>query len=712
MPGVVRLIPPEGGAAREVPADQAQALIDRQWKPETTEQRVTSTVDAARSDYYSSPQAKVATAGLGVARGITGGGSDALIRAVGGNDARATAEALRSENPYLSAATEIIGSMGPGAGTLAEKAGQRVARGIGEASTVAKLASSGIKTATEGAILGAGSGVSDLSLSADPITLERAASVIGSNALYGGATGGAIGVVSKGAEIGLQRAKSALDKVAINGTGTVADDIARLDRKGLKAAEKTEVEAIEAARVPERAKVADDLSAFRKELKEQKVWLAAKGSEDAEIKGAAINKRLLKADKRLDNLLDDPKILAENPKSALSALRTQEAALDDLVNKHGPKLRESFAADTSGVRAAALDSASAALERNRALQTRISDLAAKPVSERLSQIGEAVEALSHPKPTASAGDALGSLALGHMVGAATGVPLLGPVVVAGKAVAGVVKKLGVNSAEMAKRGSKAIDAFLNVGSKAAPYAVPAATKVLGAVRYSDKQRPAAKVNESKLASVYRQRSEEIRSQTQPGPEGALMHPAARQQLAARLAPIAAANPIAADRIETIAARRIEFLASKLPKRPDVGGLPLGGADHWQPSDMEMRTFARYAAAVEDPQAVVERLAHGSITPEDVEAMKAVYPEMHAEITSQIMMRLGDLRKQLPYERRLALSIFSGVPVDPAMHPQVLAVLQGSFDEEGTEHGQVAPKPQPQFGSVSKPSPTPAQERAG
>jgi hypothetical protein len=93
----------------------------------------------------------------------------------------------------------------------------------------------------------------------------------------------------------------------------------------------------------------------------------------------------------------------------------------------------------------------------------------------------------------------------------------------------------------------------------------------------------------------------------------------------------------------------------------------------------MRTFARYAAAAEDPDSIVDRLAAGSITPEDAEVMREVYPEKYAQITAHIAAHLPELRASLPYQRRLALSIFSGVPVDPAMHPEVLSVLQAQFD---------------------------------
>jgi hypothetical protein len=719
----VKMIPETGGPAVDVPDDAVSIFAERGYTLQTNEARAAEVVESAREEYYTTPD-QLVTAGLaGVARGFTGGLSDVAARALGG---REQLEGLREHNPITSTVTEIGGAVSSlGVGGLAGRVGAKIA-GVG-GGAAKQIARSAAKAGTEGAIVGAGQGVSELALSSDPLTLERAASVIGSNALFGAVTGGAVGAVGKGVERTLVRAKSALDDVAAKGIGKagLADDVSKLDAKGLRAAQKTEMEAVEAARIPRRADLADELKSFRKELKEQKVWLAAKGVDDAEIKASAIGKRTLKADKQLDNLLDDPRALAENPKAALSSLRKQEAALDDLVNKHGDKLRASFADDVSGTRAKALDNAAVALERNRSLQTKIAELSGKPASKKLEQIAEAMEQISsgtqQPSAGGIAGDMLKGSIFGHVAGAFSGLPIVGPMIgakaasLAGKLVSG---KMGAASAEVAKRGSKAVGAFLSVADKLSPLtrAAPViATKVLSSVTYAEpkKQPKGSKPSkETTLASSYKARASEIQSQVAAGLDGTLqMRPSARAKMAARLAPVAAVNPLLADRMETIAARRLEFLASKLPKRPDVAGIPTG-PDRWQPSDMEMRKFARFAAAVEDPYAIVERLTDGSITPEDGETMRKVYPEIFADIQRQIVEALPRLRETLPYQRRLAMSLFSGVPVDPVLDPAILSRIQASYaSEEGTEGGQMAPRAEPAFGSVTKEEPTSAQSRS-
>jgi hypothetical protein len=598
--------------------------------------------------------------------------------------------------------------LGARAGSLATRGGTGLAR-------------AGVAGVIEGGVQGVGQTVSDVA-HMDDLSLENIGASLGSNVFYGGLAGGAAGLAARGIERGLSRAKTALNDIAakprLGALGDDTADLANLDKKGLRAAEKAELEAIETGRVAKRAEVADEIKAFRKELKDQKVWLATKGLDDAELKAAGIGKRTLDADRAMDKLLRDPKALAEDPRAALKQLRVQEAALDELVNTHGTRLRETvFAADTSGTRVKALDNAAIALEKNRSLQAKLGELASKPASPRLQAIADATEALNAPKPQ-PASNMLGDLAAGHVLGGLAGLPGLGTAVAVGRVAVPLVKKLVAGSAENAARSAKAVGAFLDVARKAERSAPVVASKVLGSVRYSQAQeeKRAAKAKGRKakaptLPEAFRARADEIRKSVEPTPDGNVqMRMDVRQQIASRLSPIRAANPIMADRLEAIAAKRIEFLASKLPRKPDLPGMSLG-PDTWQPSDMEMRAFARYVAAAEDPHGVVERLADGSVTPEDAETMKTVYPEMYADIQRQIMMQLGELRAKLPYNRRLALSIFSGVPVDPALDPRVLAALQGTYAQEpGTEGGIQAPRAEPAFGSISKPQGTPSERR--
>jgi len=733
------------------------------------------------------------TAGaLGVARGVTLGASDLAANALGVED---SVRGYQEAHPGISIATEIGGAVIPGlfsggaatAGTAARAGASLTRRMIAAAPSAlldragigaARIAGGGLRGAaargvTEGVVGGLATGVSQLALSEDPVDMERAVSVLSSQALFGGALGGGVSLVASAAGKGIARARIlAEDAGAKLGRGDVGivSDLYALDRKGLRAARDAtisslrkereasvvslkqdhaaEIVSLRDASVVDRAAAADEVVAYYRRSKEAYPWLATKGTTDRVLKQVwSVNER---ASNSLRRLTDNTKKLSRNPSLSLDALEMQEQALTALASKHDTLMAQiTKEGRQTGERATRLELIPELLASNRALQQRIavvSDSFRSPTSTRLTDLTDAIDAaktstLSSQRlqDISDAIDTVGERGKQGMIARSIetgltglGAGLLAPVtgyagaaMIAAKGAEAisdfVAQRLGRATAESGARISSAVGRFVEVGSRIASNAPPIAIKTLTRVAFSPdapEQRGSESApkapSDTPLVAAYRAREREILSQTRPGASGPEMRPTARQDLAARLGGVRAMSPIAADRMETIAARRLEFLAKKLPMRPEIAniGRTMSPFDRWRPSNFEIAQFARYVAAVEDPAAIVERLVDGSITPEDAEALRSVYPEIFSAIQMQIVESLPRLRATLPYARRLALSIFGGVPVDPALHPDVIAVLQANFAlEAGTEGGTQAPRPQPAFGSISKQEPTQAQARA-
>ncbi len=759
---MVNLVAPEGRVVA-VPAEQVQAHLDVGFRPESGAGAAQRVVGDVREERYGGALGKGAATLLGIARTATVGGTDVIANLTGDADAVA---AYREVNPGASLVGEIAGAFVPvGAGAAAGRLGARIAKTGEGAGAVTRAVRAGAGYGAEGAIMGAGQGVSELALSDDPLSIERVASVMSSNVLFGGATGGAVGMGGSAVGSVLRKAKGALDDFASK-TGSVSDDLADLDVKQLRTAREAEVDSLVAAQTQQKAALVDDLGAYRNTVKDANPWLVVTEGEASSL--------LTQSSKQLRNAMNDPVGLGKNPASVLKALRVQENALtkalgetDEITKrltsqnkKLAKELGEELAtlpdnldevvltgkharrygawADVkvpkagevrinrqkatefldaldggavAGSEAAALNRLPEVLDANRALQQRIEAATvskADLVSDRLKQIDDAKDALSAGGKKGMGEQMAGGAAYSTAASLTSAVPIIGPFLApfAGAKAAQIVGDgLGKAAKQQAQRMADGIGKFLSVGGKVAPAAPVLATKVLSAVAFGT-EKPAGK----SLPALYKARSAEVRAQVTMTPTGPQMSPAARQKMAAQLAPVRAANPLIADRIETQAAARLAFIASKLPKRPEVGGLPMG-PDRWQPSELEMRTWARYVAAAEDPGGVMDRLAAGRVTPEDAETMRTLYPEMLAELTQNLLEQLPTLKKTLPYERRLALSILTGVPVDPAMNPRILRVLQASFAAEpGTEGGTQAPMPQAQFGSVKNQEATPSQQR--
>lgn len=763
---------------------------------ETSQQRGKRERGQFLEDKYGGTSGMIRTGAEGILRGATAGISDAVARGLGADveDMRFRQEV----NQPIATVAEIGGAVVPGllsggagaAGTVARLTPAGRAAAIGEG--IAARGGFGRRAAgfaTEGAIQGAGQGLSSVALSDDEMTAERVIGAMSSGALMGGAVGAGAGVAASVAEKGLRKAKKLLDDVgakAKEAPGAIPDDLATLDKAGLRDARATE-------QVAGGERVATDFASYRKVVDEVDPLLVSEGGQ---------SKVLLRSKKSATGALDNPKGIVSRPSQLRDSLQREEKIFGELIEGREAKLAKLAAEDVAlakdldgilsgksadrrrlvyegdaatapgpmlqgklarrygemtgkkisataakegievaadevvalrealssgrlqGARAKSLGRIEEVLEHNRTLQKGIDDIL-NGSTPRLKEIAAAEDLLSAP---AAPKGMLERAAEGTIFSAVTAAiapvsGMLAPMVgakVAGKVTDLVFGRLGKAAGAAGKRSADAVSRLLDVGAKATRSAPVLATRTLTSTAFGPEPSKVARAMSAPskavravpvLLNAYRARESELRSQTTPGPDGApVMRPAARRQMAQQLSAVKALSPMLADRLETIQARRIEFLASKLPRQPGYSALR-AGPDTWQPSDMAMRAFARYAAAVEDPAGVEERLADGTLTPEDAEAYKAVYPERYADMKRQIIERLPELREKLPYARRLSLSIFMGVPVDPAMDPPILRVLQGQFAAEpGTGGGMSAPVAQPQFGSISKPEGTPSQER--
>lgn len=704
-----RILIKVGDATRSIDESQlgeARAQFGADFHVLGPDENANRIADEHKEDVYGGVAGKIVTLGANAASAATLSGSDALIRAGGGGDVLRN---LDEQNPITSTIGGIAGTLLPGGAIskIGKVAKEAVAVGK-EAGTVARVVSSGIGSAAEGTVMGFQQGVHELALSKDPINAERIASVVGSNMLLGGGIGFAAGTLGRAAERGLSKAKSAIDE------GLSARALG--GEKGLQAARETELQTIEQAKLADRAALADTLGTHQTT---SGVGAALTGISDSTD---VIAGKLTKAEDSVGRLLDNPKAIAKSTDALETALQREEHALEQMA-----KASETIRATTvtTAEHAAAIDSIPARLESNRAMQAKIASIAAEPASTKLAAIDKAIETSGSKVEQSEASKLATGIVAGPTFGAVAGavgsIPVIGQIPglahLAGAKAAALVGdlmtgKLANATAAAAQRTSDAIGAFVKGGERLAGAAVPAAVTALRAIRYAPEdttKNPKVNPSAPPLAKVYQERASELRSQVAYDETGTTrMRPEARQAVAARLAPIRAHDPVLADQIETVTARKVEFLADKLPKRPDLSTMVIG-RDRWSPSDMEMRKFARFAAAVEDPGSVEERLAHGKMTPEDAEAYKAVYPERFASLVQQLTTHLGELRHSLSYEKQLALSMFSGVPITAAMNPQILDTLQLSYPPEGTQ----AQPAEPQFGSVSKslPSPTPAQTRS-
>lgn len=153
-------------------------------------------------------------------------------------------------------------------------------------------------------------------------------------------------------------------------------------------------------------------------------------------------------------------------------------------------------------------------------------------------------------------------------------------------------------------------------------------------------------------------------------------------------------------------RGIHFLESKLPKPPPR--TPLG--PKWEPSASQIAKFNRYFVAVDEPLSIVKQAAAGTLTPEGVEAVRTVYPDLYADMQTRIVEALTK-HPNVPAPQRMMLSMLLGMDVDGSIGQ--LAANQATYQAPSQKPGLGTPRGDPGAGALdmAKRSETPAQRAA-
>lgn len=604
-----------------------------------------------------------------------------------------------------------VGAVSAGAARLAARGGVGAAVAAG---------------AIEGSALGVGQGIQELTLSEEPVDAERIVSVLSSGALYGGLTGGGVGLAGKALAKGLARTKGVIDDAAnyVKRTGALAsaDDAAALmDDVKAYAAKTSRSDAMLVAEGPAKRKLVGtkrklgelvienpEPGAALATLRKEQAWLKKALDEYKEVSREALKKQVKSLDDAIKAAPGEEVTLAGKQLrqwadwsgEAVTAKTTELAVPKDSAVKFMAALDNG---EVASARRAAYEALPELIEANKKLTERIASAMAPKAKTLTDEIVE------------GAGNAYG---YGALAGLLPGGMLGGAIALVGRPAFNRVKNVVMSrvlksAGESTARSSAVLDSLVsgakkagNLGGKAAmPLAVRALSSASFGAPSKTAQMPAfadapplkkdtRAVRHDELRSAFRAREKEIRQSV----IGGRVTPEVRQQIASNLAALGAVSPVLADRVESVAVRRLEFLSSKLPQAPDFMSTALGPSQ-WEPSSWEMRKFGRYVAAVDDPGGVEEQMASGLITTEAAEAYRAVYPERYMELKMNLIKRAHEIQ-ELPRSVRLGMSIFFDAPFSASLNPEILTALQGQYqNEKGSEMGTTAPRPVPNAGSI-------------
>lgn len=635
------------------------------------------------------PWSPIEAAGAGLLRGQTLGLSDVLLSETGLIDKERLA-GLRDEYSKISLGTEITGAL---TGALAGRGPVGAIGKLGEAT--AKKAGGGLIGSTlggaaEGFVFGGAQAANNMYLEDKPFSAEAIITEMGSGALFGGALGGAVGLVGgvgaklakRATEKGLQAANpvykpgsEAFKRLSREITDSI-DDAGKMRQAATSKIDDLAGAARGAVEAAPFFRQADELAAMAKEAKHL----------DDVIAGSVLSKssrgKLVFDQMKMANLTPDE--IAQVGRAAtrseeltkkmagLAGLEYQPSPLIEAITEISRQEGGSFGTliGNKAELAAIAETLGVTDTSEWVADVTGSDLAGTLVNlwagqKTMKVIGKkaGIGGLGGKQSALEAGAR--NLARYKTRRAASGTIGNQPAFYLGN----LVGNLGRAAGGAKERISSGVGGFIKGATAEAgrKYATPVATAILGKVRFDPN------VGETPdKATPFKQRKAEL--------DRAMANPdAVAERVRKKIAPIAHIDPEIGAAMLQSAMMRIEFYHAKAPKNP-LEGKGLYRVGKWEPPASEVARFARYIRAGEDPLSLLDDMAAGKVTPEAAEAVKTLYPTMYANMQFEIIEQLSEpgAVEALDYSKRVQLKIFFDLPTDPTLTDEFYATMQDLY----------------------------------
>lgn len=120
-----------------------------------------------------------------------------------------------------------------------------------------------------------------------------------------------------------------------------------------------------------------------------------------------------------------------------------------------------------------------------------------------------------------------------------------------------------------------------------------------------------------------------------------------------------------------------------------------------PSAGQVTEYNRQLDIAEQPLMAVKYMKEGSLTPNDLNTLKNVHPQMYQQLSQKIMGELPNSKSPVPYKTRLAMSLFVGQPLDSTMTPQAIISAQPLPPAQVPQGGAPGNKPKRSTSSLNK-----------
>ncbi len=640
---------------------------------------------------------------------LTLGAADPLLENISeatGGDPESVA--LRAqERPGFSLAGSIVGGIAGGlAGTAKSGAvralggplglGSRAAAGIG--SRIGGVAGSVAEGATEGFVFGGAQALSNTLLHDKAFSAEAIAAEMGTGALLGAATGGVLGVAGLGLNKFGSRIKPSQFKKLHDG----------FDPKSVFTSEVSE--AVTTA-FRDQSLAAKQVTAAINKLRDDFVSSGAgtfskEVSRELSTKLASVNRAFGNSTddfiKRIDSWTPDnvdQKILeVVNAQRTLNELH-KEYKLADFGVQLKPtdlKTRITELAAKSKIPTEEVVGAVESLE-NPGLVDRLARLPVNSefseglinawATRRLQKIGSGAAEVTTPHGKSilgKLGERLTDRAVKSATGAIVGTSVGGPI-------GGLLGAMAGSTSSVREKIATGIKTFIGAAKGGTKITRPAAIAILERSRIESasdgpsktplKTDPTKRSSpRHKLDAAFQKNAESLRA-TAADPLGL------EQKLRAKFQGMAFLDPEIADLIVQNALKRAAYLFDHLPvtERPN----PFRPGNNVLSSE-ELNSFVGKLYAADHPvEAILHGMETGRLNKETVECVKELHPEIFLEFQRNLMEAVIAHPRELPYPKRIQVSILFDIPADETMQPEMIKTLRNNYIEREEAAGQTS-----------------------
>ena len=153
----------------------------------------------------------------------------------------------------------------------------------------------------------------------------------------------------------------------------------------------------------------------------------------------------------------------------------------------------------------------------------------------------------------------------------------------------------------------------------------------------------------------------------------------REGVKAWFGPAASEYPAAVEHMVGKIQRAQQVLLEQAPMRSNPDGMGFAGWFKMPPDQSELKRFEEIWTAVLQPRAVLSMAKADDLSPDTVDVLDFVHPDLMADFRGTLHASLQDGTAPKSTDRRRTLSILFRVPMDPTMEPEYIDLMQSMHE---------------------------------